>query len=178
MPMEQWYINVLNDVSPDADMAFDTFRDRQGEPLAWSSGSAWAIPKGSPQAEAACRFAGTMTETDSWTAAAQARIDARKKDGGLFTGILTGNTEADSKIQAMIKPSGDEKWDAGIQATYDANEHTFAMPANPAGEEFESAWQDAVNRVLNGQQDPEAALAQAQKEAQAALDEAWSKFDE
>ncbi len=24
MPMEQWYINVLNDVSPDAPMAFDT----------------------------------------------------------------------------------------------------------------------------------------------------------
>jgi multiple sugar transport system substrate-binding protein len=52
------------------------------------------------------------------------------------------------------------------------------MPANPAGEEFEAAWQDAVNRVLNGQQEPEAALKQAQEEAQAALDEAWAKFDD
>jgi len=178
MPMEQWYINVLNDVSPDADMAFDTFRDREGEPLAWSSGSAWAIPKGSEQPEAACRFAKAMTETDSWVAAAQARIDERGESGGLFTGILTGNTEADEKVQGMIKPAGDEKWDSAIEATYEANEHTFAMPANPAGEEFEAAWQDAVNRVLNGQQEPEAALADAQKEAQAALDEAWSAFDE
>ena len=57
MPMEQWYVNVLNDVSPDAPMAFDTVRDLQGEPLAWASGSAWAIPKGSPDPEAACRMA-------------------------------------------------------------------------------------------------------------------------
>ena len=30
MPMEQWYVNVLNDVSPDAPMAFDTVRDTRG----------------------------------------------------------------------------------------------------------------------------------------------------
>ena len=30
MPMEQWYINVLNDVSPDAPMAFDTVRGTDG----------------------------------------------------------------------------------------------------------------------------------------------------
>ena len=57
MPMEQWYINVLNDVSPDAPMAFDTVRDRDGEPLAYASGSAWAIPSGADNPEAACRFA-------------------------------------------------------------------------------------------------------------------------
>jgi len=80
---------VLNDVSPDAPMAFDTVRDLQGEPLAWASGSAWAIPKGSPDPEAACRMARVMTETDSWMAAAEERAALRKKDGGLFTGILT-----------------------------------------------------------------------------------------
>src|SRR3954451_2617711 len=31
MPMEQWYVNVLNDVSPDATMAFDTVRGSGGE---------------------------------------------------------------------------------------------------------------------------------------------------
>jgi len=178
MPMEQWYVNVLNDVSPDADLAFDTFRGLDGEPLAWASGSAWAIPKGSPQAEAACRMAKTMTETDSWVAAAEARVAEREKSGGLFTGILTGNNKADDAVREMIKPSGEEKWDSAVTAMYEANDHTFAMPANPAGEEFEAAWQDAVNRVLNGQQEPEVALKQAQEEAQAALDEAWAKFDD
>jgi len=177
MPMEQWYVNVLNDVSPDVPMVFDSVRTREGDPIAYASGSAWAIPKGSANPEAACRFAKVMTATDSWVKAAEARVALRKKDGGLFTGLLTGNTQADEKVRAMVKPSGDDTWDSAIEKTYEANDNTFSMPANPAGEEFQTAWQDAVNRVLNGQQDAQAAMAQAQKEAQAALDEAWSNLD-
>jgi len=177
MPMEQWYVNVLNDVSPDAPVTFDTFRNTSGQPLAWASGSAWAIPKGSKNPEAACRFARTMTQTSSWVKAAQERIRLRKKDGGLFTGVLTGNVQADTKIQAMVKPSGDRKWDQAVAATYAANDHAFSMPANPAGQEFETAWQDGVNRVLNGQQTPEQAMKQAQQEAQKALDDGWAEFD-
>jgi multiple sugar transport system substrate-binding protein len=175
--MEQWYVNVLNDVSPDAPVIFDTFRDTSGQPLAWASGSAWAIPKGSKNPEAACRFARTMTQTSSWVKAAQERVRLRKKDGGLFTGVLTGNLQADTKIQAMVKPSGDRKWDQAVAATYAANDHAFSMPANPAGQEFETAWQDGVNRVLNGQQSPEQAMKQAQQEAQKALDDGWAEFD-
>jgi multiple sugar transport system substrate-binding protein len=178
MPMEQWYINVLNDVSPDVDMAFDAVRTRDGDPIAFASGSAWAIPKGSANPEAACRFAKTMTETDSWVKAAQARADARAQEGGVFTGVLTGNADADEQIQQMIKKADDPTWNDAIDATYEANDHTFSLPANPAGDEFESAWQDGVNRVLNGQQSPEEAMAQAQKEAQRALDDAWAKWDQ
>jgi multiple sugar transport system substrate-binding protein len=178
MPMEQWYINVLNDVTPDVDMVFDTVRTREGDPIAFASGSAWAIPKGSANPEAACRFAKTMTETDSWVKAARARAQARQQDGGVFTGVLTGNAEADAKIKQMIQKGDDPTWNDAIDAMYDANDHTFSLPANPAGDEFEAAWQDGVNRVLNGQQSPEEAMAQAQKEAQQALDEAWAKWDE
>jgi multiple sugar transport system substrate-binding protein len=178
MPMEQWYVNVLNDVSPDAPMAFDTVRTLEGEPIAWASGSAWAIPKGSENPEAACRMARAMTQTDTWITAAEKRIALREKDGGLFTGLLTGNTEADEQIQGMTKPSGDEKWDVAVEKINEANQATFAMPANPAGEEFEAAWQDAVNRVLNGQQEPQEAMEQAQEEAQSVLDEAWAEWED
>lgn len=178
MPMEQWYVNVLNDVSPDAPMAFDTFRGTDGEPLAFASGSAWAIPKGSPNPEAACRFAKSMTTTDSWIKAAEERVRLRQEEGGTFTGVLTGNVEADEKIREMIEPSGDAKWDSAVEAVYEANDHTFSLPANPADEEFEAAWQDAVNRVLNGQQEPQEAMTQAQTEAQKALDAAWAEWDE
>ena len=178
MPMEQWYVNVLNEVTPDVPMAFDTFRTREGDPIAFASGNVWAIPKGGPNPEAACRFAKTMTETDSWVKAAEARVAAREKDGGLFTGLLTGNTEADEQIRDMVEPSGDETWDSAIEKTYEANDNTFTMPANPAGEEFQVAWQEAVNRVLNGQQEPQEAMARAQEEAQTALDEAWATLDE
>ena len=50
---------------------------------------------------------------------------------------------------------------------YEANDHTFAMPANPAGDEFEQAWQDEVNKVLTGDKEPADALADAQEAAQA-----------
>jgi multiple sugar transport system substrate-binding protein len=178
MPMEQWYVNVLNDVSPDAPMAFDTVRDVQGEPLAWASGSAWAIPKGSPDPEAACRMARVMTETDSWMAAAEERAALRKKEGGLFTGILTANEDADEAIREMAPTDGDSAWSQAVAAMYEANDHTFAMPANPAGDEFEQAWQDEVNKVLTGDKEPADALADAQQAAQEALDEAWATWDE
>jgi multiple sugar transport system substrate-binding protein len=178
MPMEQWYVNVLNDVSPDAPMAFDTVRDLQGEPIAWASGSAWAIPKGSPDPEAACRMARVMTETDSWMAAAEERASMREEEGGLFTGILTANEEADEQIRAMAPTDGDSPWSQAVAAMYEANDHTFSMPANPAGDEFEQAWQDEVNKVLTGDAEPADALAAAQEAAQQALDEAWASWDE
>ena len=176
MPMEQWYVNVLNDVSPEAPLAFDTVRDRTGAPLAYASGSAWAIPSGADNAEAACRFARVMTSLDAWQAAAEARLDAREADGKPFTGILTGNAEADTMIREMTT-SGGEPWDSAVAAVYEANDNTFSLPANPADAEFKAAMFDAVNSVLNGQSDPQTALTQAQEQAQEALDAGWAEIE-
>lgn len=176
MPMEQWYVNVLNDVSPDAALAFDSVRSRSGDTIAYASGSAWAIPSGTDNPEAACRWARAMTSTDAWQAAADARIAAREAEGKPFTGLLTGNGEADELIQGMVT-SGGEPWDTAVAKMYEANESTFALPANPADAEFKAALQDAVNAVLNGQSTPRAALAAAQETAQKALDEAWTKLE-
>ncbi len=179
MPMEQWYVNVLNEVSPDAPVVFDAVRGEDGEPVAYANGSAWAIPTDSQNPAAACTFAASMVSLDSWMAAAQERATQREKDGLQFTGLLTGSTEADQRIrEELVEPSGEENWDGAVEAMYEANEHTFAFPANPADAEFRTAWQDAVNRVLNGQQEPAEALADAQEEAQKALDTAWEKWDE
>lgn len=116
-----------------------------------------------------------MTLVESWKAAAQARLDKRKAEGKPFTGVLTGNVKADEEIQKMVT-SGGEPWDAGVKAVYEANQNTFSLPANPADKEFKDAWQGAVNRVLNGQEEPQAAMDRAQKDAQAALDKAWADW--
>jgi multiple sugar transport system substrate-binding protein len=176
MPMEQWYINVLNEVSPDAPMAFDTVRTTEGEPIAFAGGSAWAIPSGTENAAAACRWARAMTSVEAWQAAADARLAVREEEGKPFTGILTGNSVADEEIQAMVT-SGGEPWDSGVAAMYEANDHTVSLPANPADAEFEQAMQDAVNSVLNGEAAPEEALAEAQETAQQALDEGWENLE-
>lgn len=178
MPMEQWYVNVVNDVSPEAPVTFTTFKDKGGEVLSYSSGSTWAIPAASSNPAAACRFIKTMTETDTWMAAAEARATAKEAEGKPFTGLFTANSEADQMIRdEFVKDVGAENWNAAIEASYTANEAGFSFPANPADAEFKTAWQDAANRVLNGQQEPQAALDQAQEEAQSALDEAWENWD-
>lgn len=176
MPMEQWYVNVLNDVSPDAPMAFDTVHARGGGPIAFASGSAWAIPAKSANPEAACRFARIMTSTQAWMDAAQARADARAKDGKPFTGVLTGNRAADEKIKPMTEGAA-APWSSAISAMYTADQHTFSLPANPADAEFTAAMNDAVNAVLNGQKSPKDALAAAQKQAQQALDKGWAALE-
>lgn len=179
MPMEQWYVNILNDVSPDASLAFTTVKSKEGQPISFASGSAWAIPAGSANPEAACRFIKTMTATDIWMKAAQARSDARAEEGKPFTGLFTGNAAADEKIKAeFVKPADEAKWDDAINASYEANENSFSLPANPADAEFKTAWLDAVNRVLNGQAEPAESLQQAQEEAQTALDAAWEQWDQ
>ncbi len=175
-PMEQWYVNVLVESSPDAPVAFAPFLDRQGNVLSFATGSAWAIPTGAANPDAACAFMATMTNPDTWYAAAQERARLRAEDGTTYTGTYTGNLVADERIFGeLVKPSGNEAFDHGVEVILQVQDAAFSIPANPAGAEVRQAWTDAVNRVLNGEQTAADALAQAQQEAQAALDEAWAR---
>jgi multiple sugar transport system substrate-binding protein len=172
-PMEDWYLNVLAEASPDVDISVTPFKDRQGNPITFVTGSAWAIPKGAKNPAAACQFAKTMTEASTWVAAAKARVAARAKKKLPFTGLYSGNKVADDQVFSQVyKPSGNAKFDDAVQTVLGVQDVAFATPASPAGAEFQKAWTDAVNRVLTGQLQPAAALDRAQKEAQAALDKA------
>jgi multiple sugar transport system substrate-binding protein len=172
-PMEDWYLNVLAEASPDVDISVTPFKDRQGNPLTFVTGSAWAIPKGAKNPAAACRFAKTMTEASTWVAAAKARSAARAKKNLPFTGLYSGNKVADEQVFGQVyKPSGNAKFDDAVQTVLGVQDVAFATPPSPAAAEFQKAWQDAVNRVLAGQMEPAAALERAQREAQAALDKA------
>jgi multiple sugar transport system substrate-binding protein len=175
-PMEQWYMNVLAGTTPDVDITFKPFTDREGNPISYVTGSAWAIPVGAANPDAACAFAKTVTSVDAWTAAAQVRADMRAESGAINTGVYTANSAADEAIFGdIVPPSGNEAFDNGVQTILSVQENAFAIPANPAGNEFKQAWMDAVNRVLNGEQTAQEALDQAQQEAQAALDAAWAE---
>ena len=172
-PMEEWFLNQAAKNSPDAELVVKPFVDRQGKPLSLASGQAWVITKGAKNPEAACAFVKQMTATDTWLAAAQARAEARKAANLPFTGLWTGNTTADKKIfDEVYKPTGNKRFDDAVQTIRQAQDAAFAMPASPAGAEFDKAWTDAVNRVLSGQEQPAQALDRAQREATAALDKA------
>lgn len=181
-PMDNWYVNVLEDVSPDVRLQFDAFRDREGRPIAFAGGSAWGIPVNARDPQLACRYAVTMTSVDAWLDAAEARIREGTKTHKQFTGLLTANRTADARIERLALDqataqgrSSDDQWVQAVRAIYTANEHAVSAPANPAAAEFAKAWQDGVNSVLNGQATPEDAMARAQVVAQDALDAAWAE---
>jgi len=173
-PMEEWYYNVLASSSPDVTVTAIPFRSKTGDPINYSTGSAWSIPKGAKNVAAACQWMKTMTNASTWETVANIRKAAYAKNGQYWTGLFTGNAKADAAIN---KPTAGEpkKWASIINTVENAEHYSFALPASPASAQFNTAWTNAVNRVLQGQQSPTQALDQAQKEAVAAIKAATKK---
>jgi multiple sugar transport system substrate-binding protein len=170
-PMENWYVNVLLD-SREAGLKLGAtpVTNREGEQVSTLGGQAWAIPKGAKNAKAACAWAQTMTATDTWMKAAEARGAKIAQDKGFFTGLFTANTAADEQIRDQyLKDAPDPGFDQAIKAFYATLDKATALNPSPAGAEIDAAWKSAVARALDGQSAKQA-LEQAQKEAQTAFE--------
>ncbi|MCU1491879.1 MAG: sugar transporter periplasmic protein, partial [Acidimicrobiaceae bacterium] len=173
-PWENWMYNVIASTSPAVRVTAVPFTDKKGNVIDYETGSAWVIPKAAKNKAAACEFAKTMVDTQTWLAAAKNRIAIYKKKGFIFTGLLTGNHVADTAILKLYL-SQQPKNGAFVQATretYSVENGSFTVPASPASEEVQTAWTNAVNAVLQGQMKPKQALDQAQSQAQSAIDQA------
>ncbi|WP_112238735.1 extracellular solute-binding protein [Kribbella monticola] len=174
MPIENWYLNVLLDSRRNGLKLQSTmFTDRQGKPISTLGGSAWVVPKGAKNPDAACKWAKTLTAVDTWQKAAEARMQTVAKDKTFFTGLFTGNKVADEQIKAKyLKPSGDPGFDQAISNYYASLDVAKPLNPSPAGAEIEAAWKNAVGKALGGKATPQAALDAAQTEAKAAFDKA------
>lgn len=171
-PMEDWYFSTLATSSgKKIDLGVQPFTDRQGNPISWETGNAWAIPKGAKHVKLACEWARTMTEKSTWLAAAKADIAFDRKSDAPFIGLFTANVAADDAIHALWKPSGTQ-FDRAAKLLWQMQDKAFSIPVSPASAEVQTAYTSAVTRALEGQQSPKAALEQAQKEAQRAIDSA------
>jgi len=172
-PMEEWYINVLADNSPDAPFMVKPFMTREGQPITWADGDAFAIVNGSQNAAAACEFAHVMTAAPTWIAAAKARAESRAAEGKPNTGVYTANRLADEVIfRDIVDLSAMPAFQAAVQTVLDTQQYAFSLPPSPASAEFEQAWRAAVDAVASGGEDPAQALTDADSEAQSALDSA------
>ena len=169
-PMENWYVNVLSDFRGQGLKLDSTpFTDHDGKPISMVGGSGWAIPKGSKNPTAACAWAQTMTEKDTWLKAADARMAKVKKDKSFFTGLFTANKAADEEIRTKyVTDIPDAGFKRAIDNFYATLDSAVALNPSPAGAEIDAAWRSAVTRALSGQP-AQQALDQAQKEAQAAF---------
>ncbi len=167
-PMEDWYVNVLAGSSPQVHTLLVPVRTLTGKVINYTSGSAWAIPKGAKNTADACKWAKTMTSVSTWVAAAKNRIAVRKAKHGVYTGLRTANTVADQAIYKLYT-SINPWFDQNVRAINGVMPYSFSIPASPASAEFQTAWMNAVTRVLQGQQTPKQALDQAQAEAVQAI---------
>lgn len=175
MVIEQWYINVLANTSPDVDITVLPVQDAGGTPVTYATSNAWAIPKGADNVATSCEFMKVMTAPDTWAAAAQERIDMRADEGKAFTGIYTANEEADDLVFGDMYTPGtgeNKKWDDAVQAVLEAQADAWVTPATAVGAQYKAAWLEAVNRTLTGQEDAASALADAQAKVDQALADA------
>jgi multiple sugar transport system substrate-binding protein len=171
-PIEQFFLNVLAGTSPNVDITVKAPKAKDGQDVTMATGLTWAIPDGAKNVDAACAMAAFMTATDTWTTVAQMRADQRKKDNKPFTGTFTGNKAADDKIfnGGMVDLSAMPQFADAVKTTLAVSDKAFAMPAAGGLADFEKAWRDAVNKVLNEGADPAQALKDADSTAQDALD--------
>jgi multiple sugar transport system substrate-binding protein len=171
-PFESFWYNVLAEGAP-VDITAKFFTNRRGGPISMISGNAWSIPRGSGNADLACKYIKALQSVTAWRTVAKDRFDLRKRQGRAFTGLYTANTRADVKIfEDIYQPMGNKQFDDAVTLLVRAPRYAFAIPLSPASAEFRQAWIDAVTRVLEGRQSPRQALDQAQREAQAAIDRA------
>ena len=172
-PMEQWYLNVLANDTPDESISFQPFRDRTGAEISFSGGSALAIPAAAKNKDAACAYMKEVTSAEAWIAAATVRADMRAESGEAFTGVYSGNKVADETIfgELVTEESAGAYYD-GVQLVQQTADVAFSLPPNAAAEEFNRIWQEAVQRVMNEGVPAAEALADADAEAQAAIDDA------
>jgi multiple sugar transport system substrate-binding protein len=172
-PMQEWYLNVMSEATPELDLYVTPFQTRDGAPVTFQEGQGWAIVEGANNPEGACAFITAMTATDAWVAAAEVRKAAREDEGLAFTGVYSGNMEADEIIFGeMVDLSEFPEFEAAVQAVQDSWEGAYAIPNSPAGEEFRQIVIDAVNAALNEEMSPEEAMTQADAEAQEVIDDA------
>ena len=171
-PWEGWYVNVLAEASPTFALQSIHFTDRQGQPISFCDGSAWCIPKGAKNPQAAMNWMKTLTSTDTWLKAAAARAQTATKNKTVFTGLWTADTDADHQIQQKYVHASGSGYDQAVTNYYASTEYAFAVKSSKAGSEIKTAWTDAANRVLSGSQKPAAALKQAQSEASRAFSSA------
>ena len=172
-PMENWYVNVLRDfIGSGLKLDSTPFTDHDGKPVSMVGGSAWAIPKGSKNPDAACAWAKTLTDQATWMKAADARMAKVKQDKSFFTGLFTANKPADEAIRTKyVTDVPDAGFKRAIDNLYGTLDTAVALNPSPAGAEIDAAWKSAVSRALSGQP-AQQALDQAQKEAEAAFTKA------
>ena len=169
----QWYPNVLSPYVDKLQLEAMPFRSADGKPFSVASGTAFVIPAGAKNPAAACAWMVGLTSDEAWDAAGDARGETRAKEGGINTGLFTGSPDADKALrEKWVKPSGNADFDQVISTYYDVVGYGQSFGSSPAGQEIQNELNNAITAALLGDKTPQQALADAQKAAMRAYENA------
>lgn len=139
------------------------FIGADGEPFSVAGGTAFVVPVGAANPDAACAWMLELTSLEAWQAAGEARAATIEADGGILTGLFTGSPEADQVIrEAHVVPSGNDAFDQVIETYYEVVEYGQAIGASPVGQEITNELTNAMTAAMLGDKTAEQALADAQ----------------
>lgn len=169
----QWYVNVLTPYVDKVQIGAVPFYGPDGKPFTVSSGTAFVIPVGAKNKDAACAWALDLTGMPAWEAAGAARAHTiAKTPGAINTGLFTGSPEADKKLrEEYVKPSGNAGFDQAISTYYDVVGAGKSIGTSPAGQQIQTELSNAYQAVLLGSQSPADALKSAQTAAMSAYNQ-------
>ncbi|HEY8590098.1 MAG TPA: extracellular solute-binding protein [Naasia sp.] len=171
----QWYPNVLAATQAEITINAVPFKDADGNPFTVASGTAFVVPVGAKNPAAACAWALNLTSDDAWMAAGEARATTIEEDpdpNRMNTGLFTGSPSADQAIRdAFVVPTGNAGFDQVIDTYYTVASEGQSYGSSAAGLEIDTELQTAVTAALNGEKEPEEALADAQEAAMRAWEQ-------
>lgn len=162
----QWYLNVLTDTAEQVDIQVVPVKDRDGKPFAFAGGTCFAVPSRAANPDAALAWALSVTSTEAWLKAGEAREASAQEAGGINTGVFSGSPVADQQIrEQFVQETGDPDFDQAIPVYYDILADPRATGSSLAGDQIKQALTDAVTAAVGGEKEPQQALTDAQAAA-------------
>lgn len=167
---ENWLLGMIAQFAPKHNFAIFPFKGRNGKPVTLTGGSAWAIPKGAANRDAAWTFIEFMSAANTWKIGAKADKKANAAQGAPFIPYLTGNKVMDKMLLTdMYKPIS-HKFDQAVRLFPYLLDHARSVPASPVSAQITDILNnEVVAPALLGQKSPAAALKDGQAKAEQAI---------
>lgn len=165
-----------------AESQLSPVQDAAGSTVAVLSGYGWAIPTAGANPGTACGYVRAVTESQTWIDAATTRAeDAEPDDAAIaldVAGLLTANATADAELRESVSGADDAAASTLRDAVDEAYAAVVVPTTTPADVSLARIWSDAVAAVQSGEMSAGEALAEAQVNAQDALDRGWANLAE
>ena len=170
---ENWMLGIVARVTPDMNLSVLPIKQRGGTGnVSFTGGSAWTIPNGAGDPEAAWVFLQFMARPETWMIGANAVKEARVSEDAPYIPSLSANSVVDQQQIDELYESLGGPFDEAVQLWPQLLQEASSLPVvkSPVGVQIADALQnDGVLPALRGEISAEEALQQADQTAEDAV---------